>query len=728
MTALRNAFQVRAFQVRRPANLHVRQLALRSGELLGGLIVAALVCTLVLIVIRALPFVDPSWLPVAFGTTLTVAFVVLAGWLLLRRDANGKTTSNRALWILGTAGPAFLASSHLGLLLHGTPHYLFGLGGDQANRVAYVTRFASSPALNDAFYADAAPFYPPQWFWVGGQLARLAGIDGWLFYKPYAILTMAIAGAIAFVAWRWLVPIRLAVLFGLVTAVIGGHTNAYEPYSWILICVLPQIVVATHLMCARVLANRRAAQRLDAGSNGRHDKRTDARSVAARTAEPAWPLVVAIGVYLGWAALGYTLIAGFAALVVGLVVVIHTWRARADRGVAAALMTRLGAMAAISAALALLFWHRYLFAVLGGAKTDPSVANDFAPETGARLPLPMLEATAAGVLCLIGLAWIVMTLWPDGVEQVGAHRKVNDGNDDDEVHSPLRALPLPDTLRLLAQSLALLVVTVYVWFLLSGLRALMGSTLLPFRMIPVLTLALALAGVVGALGIARWAVIASPARSHGKVVAVAVLVAALSAIQMAQHVTEEDTEFAAAARNTPPMPADIIGALDQMTEGRDPDELVLLTADPSLYSYRPYFTFQAPAQAYASPAGRYTERLDEIRQWAATDSPAQLEEALDSGPFRAPDALVLNREGVEPEPAAPEPGAPEPGAPEIEGTEPAAPLPASPERWIFPAVINEMPLKHNNSREEIVFRPEQFADPALFEVREVGTRVVIVRR
>src|SRR5699024_290726 len=180
---------------------------------------------------------------------------------------------------------------------------------------------------------------------------------------------------------RWLLPTRLAVLFGLVTAMVGVHTNAYEPYSWILICLFPQVVVATYLLSARL---------------------------AAADSAPTWPQVVTIGVYLGTAALGYTLIAGFAALVVGAVVLLHVWWHRSEGPAVRALLGRLAAMAGISAALALLCWHRDLLALLGGAQTESSVANDFAPESGAELPLPMFEMSVTGVLCLVGPVWVVV--------------------------------------------------------------------------------------------------------------------------------------------------------------------------------------------------------------------------------------------------------------------------------------------------------------------------------
>ncbi|MBB1031627.1 arabinofuranosyltransferase, partial [Dietzia sp. SLG310A2-38A2] len=214
--------------------------------------------------------------------------------------------------------------------------------------------------------------------------------------------------------------------------------------------------------------------------------------------------------------------------------------------------------------------------------------------------------------------------------------------------------------------------------------------------IPVITLALALAGVVGSLALARWAVTTSPTHSRGRVSAVAVVVAGLAAIQMVQHVSEEDSRFAAAARETSAAPTEVLEAIDEMTPGREPSELVVLTSAPTVYAYRPYFTFQAPAQAYATPAGRYTARTDEIREWASVESPAELADAMDSSPFRGPDVMVLDRDGSR--------------------------------NWIVPVAINEMPLARNNSREKIRFHPEQFADPDLFDVREVGSRVVIVRR
>ena len=654
----------------------------RAGELLLAVVLSALTALVVLAVVTALPFAEPSWLPEAFAGTLVAGGVVLVAWLLLR----GRGTDSRVLWGLGVLAPPVFTALHLGTLLHGTPLYLFGLGGDQSNRVPYVGRFADSPALHDVFYADAAPFYPPQWFWVGGRLAALFDVPAWLFYKPYAVMTMAVAGTLAFVTWRWVVDKRVAVLLGLVTAVVGVHTNAYEPYSWILICVLPQVVLACVRLCAGL------ARPADHGGRNRAPDRA--------VGDPrGWVTTVTVGAYLGWAALGYTLIAGFAAAVVGVVVLGTAWRVRRHRAAVRALLTRLAVVAAVSAAVALLFWHRYLWAVVSGTPHEKAVANDFAPESGAHWPLPMFEVSATGALSLIGLVWLVVVLWPRvavvaGRAARGLEARTGAGAAPAGRHaSGALGAPTGDDV---AAALAALLIAAAGWYVLSGLRALTGHTLLPFRMIPVVSLALALAGVFGALALARWAVETSTPEVRTRTRAVAVVLVVLAGVQAGQSYSAEDVEFAAVARGTAPPREDVLDAVAALTPGRAPSDLVVLTADTTVLAYRPYFSYQAPVQAYATPTGRYSARLDEIRRWAAAPDPGALGAALDSGPFRAPDVFVLARR--------------DDGA------------------LVYTARINTMPQETVNRSEDIVFRPGAFDDPARFTVVEVPGFSVIARR
>ena len=712
----------------------VRILLTGSAELLAALVSAAVAALLTLAAIDRLPFAEPSWLPETFAGTLIALLVVLSAWLLQRRATGG-----RSLWALGVLAPAVVSALHLGSLLHGSPHYLFGLGGDQANRVPYLGRFADSPALADVFYVDTAPFYPAQWFWVGGRIAALTGQPAWQFYKPYAVATMAIAGAIAFVTWRWAVGTRPAVVLGSVTAMVGLHTAAYEPYSWILICLLPQVTVATLRLCT-VLGRY-------AGGEPAGQAPPPPADSGARPADPprdrtGWALTCAIGVYLGWAALGYTLIAGFAALVVGSIVVARALAARHRPSVAAALLGHLAVAAAISAGMALVFWHRYLLALVHGARHEPSVANDFAPRSAAFWPVPVFEPTATGVLTLIGLIWLLVTLWPAlarvtvvrgeralaariGLDDHGttgavaaadpgvvAERRDGGGRDPDDGDDP----PAGARRLEIATASAVLLAAAIGWYVLSGLRSVTGHTLLPFRMIPVVTLVLTCAGVFGALALARWALRTSSPTTRGRTRFVAVVLAALAAVQSGQAVSDEDTQFAAVARDTEAPPTELLAAIDELTGARPPSELVVLTDDAAVLAYRPYFSYQAPAQAYATPTGRYRARLEQIRSWARATGPADLAFRMRSGPFRAPDVLVLSRAGSVT------------GMGDGPGAEDGSAVGARPDDLVYTALVNVMPREANNRRDPIVFRAELFDDPALFRTRRVDPFVVIARR
>ena len=629
----------------------LRSLGPRAGELVAAALLGAVVSMLALLIVGIPTFVQPSYLPQTVNSVVAALLVFAIAYLLLR--SRPQPTGDRTLWGVGVVTPAVLAGTHLGFVLHGTPHYLFGLGGDQLNRVPMVGRFADSPQLADVFYADGAPFYPAGWFWVGGRIADFAGVEPWRVYKPFSIATMAVAGSLAFVLWRWVVAPRLAVVIAAVSTMVGLHHNAYEPYSWLLVAALPVVVIGVFAVCDSV----------ETGSAS------------------AWPLTVGIGVYLGWAALSYTLLAGFAAAGVGVLMLTVAWRAlrRGETGAARGVVIHLATMAAISIVLALLFWWRYLAAFFSSAPPGESVASSFAPEMAATWPLPMFELSATGLLCLLGTGWLIMRLWP--TTEAG-------GSD------PARARH-----DLVARGLAVLTIAVLIWYLVSGVVALAGSTLLPFRLIPVLTTTLAVAGIFGAVALVQWVLRLDviPAVRKPAIRVIAIVLALLAAVQMTQHVSEENREFAEVARDTPPPPENLLAVLDTMAPPDAASEHVILTTMPTLLAYRPFFSYQAPTQAYASPGGRYEDRSEEITRWSLAESTEELLTMLDSGAFRPPDLFLLNAPG---------------GA----------------DYFVYRRVDNTMPRTDNNEARELRFDRELFDDPAAFEVQEIGGRVVIARR
>lgn len=643
-------------------------------EVVAAIGVAVGITAGVLAAVTHLHLPDNSWLPQTAAATLT-ALIVLAA-LALAAQPRIPAAVHIAT---GITAPAAASVVHLAFLLHGTPHYLNGLGGDQLNRVTYLTRFADSPALADPFYRDLAPFYPAGWFWVGGRLAALTSTPAWEFYKPFAIATMALASSVAYIAWRRIVGNRLAVAIALATAGVGLALAAYEPYSWLFIALLPAVALW--------------AQRL-----------TNPRYLAAVT------------LYLGLAAISYTLIAGIASLVTATSAcyAISTTRTGAPSAAAPpwrrsslAILAGLGAAALGSALIALLFWAPYLAAVLSGVPREPSVAMDFAPEAAVTWPLPMFEVSASGMLSLLGVMWLGIAVARRGESQErGEHGE--------------------HTVRAIAVGLATIVVIGYVWCAASGLRALGQSTLLSFRLAPVITLALVCAGVLGLR--ALWTCVLDRARRADdapepqtvELRVAGVLVVAMLAINMAQHTSAEDADFADRARATAGEPVAMLNAIDDVTKNVAPHELIVLSTDPSVFSFRPYWAFQAPAAAYASPTGTFNARNAAIRRWAGARSGAELQAAWDADGFAGPDVLVLERRtagGAAPPPVAD-------GA-EVDGAALTAAEATAGVQWVFDEVINTMPEQSNIRLQPVAFSPQLFADSTRFAVRVVGDRVVI---
>lgn len=597
-----------------------------------------------------------------------VALLVLA--VALIRLRKWPVVAKLASWV-GISG---FVTVTLGMPLAATKLYLFGISVDQEFRTQYLTRLTDSAALRDMNYVDTPPFYPAGWFWLGGRVANVLGMDGWEAFKPYSIGLLAVAAAVALVLWTQLVRADLAVG---AAAAVTAMTVAYaspEAYGAVLVLFIPPVLILAW-----------GALHRPSGRGG-------------------WGAVLGTGLFLGVAACFYTLYLAIAAFTVVLMGVLAAWLAvharraadrRGSRAVgarkvaeisaddtatasanpttAAAVadrrtesgdtlpdtagetaanaptartprtpstpwraaispLTRLVAIGAISGVLALAVWTPYLLKMLSGARIPSGSAFHYLPESGAQLAFPMLEFSLRGGLCLLGVLWLVV--------RAGSSRR--------------------------AQALGIGVVAIYLWTLLSMTATAAGTTLLSFRLEPVLLALLAAAGVFGFVegGRAVYQALNEPAPLR----TTAAVLAALGALAFAQSIPtilthEIDTAYTDTYPTSTP---DEDGAYGERADKRKPsavayyplvdaalleqtgrprDESVLLTADTSFLAYYPYFGFQALTSHYANPLADFKGRADTIAAWAELDSPTALLAAMAESPWRAPDAFLFRRDG-----------------------------------------------------------------------------------
>ena len=142
-------------------------------------------------------------------------------------------------WVLLSA----FAVVTLGMPLGATKLYLFGISVDQQFRTEYLTRLADNSALHDMTYVGLPPFYPPGWFWIGGRAASLTSTPAWEMYKPWAITSIAIAVAVAFVLWSTLIRFEYALVVTIATAAVTLAYSSTEPYSAIITVLIPPVLV-----------------------------------------------------------------------------------------------------------------------------------------------------------------------------------------------------------------------------------------------------------------------------------------------------------------------------------------------------------------------------------------------------------------------------------------------------------------------------------------------------
>ena len=476
----------------------------------------------------------------------------------------------------------------LAMPLGATKLYLFGISVDQQFRTEYLTRLTDTAGPHDMTYYGLPPFYPPGWFWLGGRLAALTGTPAWEIFKPWAIISITIAIVLAFVLWATMIRFEYALIVSTATAAAALAYSPTEPYAAIIAVLLPPVFVL-------------------AWSGLRGATRGGGRAA-----------VVGVGIFLGVAALFYTLLLGYAAFTLTIMaLVLAVARRRLEP------LLRLSVIAVIAGAIALLGWGPYLVAAVNGHPADSGTAQHYLPSAGAQLELPMLHFTLLGALCMVGTLWLV----------VYARTSTRAG------------------------ALAIAVLAIYAWSLLSMLTTLAGITLLSFRLQPTLTILLTAAGAFGFIEATRALAGRVKPEHSRRVVAAAATLGAIGALTFSQDIpdvlrsdivvayTDTDGNGQRADRR-PPGAEQYYREIDAKilrTTGLPRNETVVLTADYSFLSYYPYYGFQGLTSHYANPLAQFDKRADAIGNWATISTADQFIAALDKLPWKPPTVFLMRR-------------------------------------------------------------------------------------
>ncbi|MDD7812420.1 galactan 5-O-arabinofuranosyltransferase [Mycobacterium sp. CSUR Q5927] len=328
-----------------------------------------------------------------------------------------------------------------------------------------------------------------------------------------------------------------------------------------------------------------------------------------------WGAVAGAGIFLGFAATFYTLLVAYSAFTVVLMALLLTAARRSLNPLA-----RLVVTGVIAAAIAAITWTPYLLRAASNPTSDTGSARHYLPGDGAELSFPMLQFTLLGALCLLGTGWLVV-----------------------RARTSTRAA-----------ALAIGVVGVYAWSMLSMVSTLARTTLLSFRLQPTLTVLLATAGVFGFVEAAR-ALGGAATGWHRVVYPAATAVGLAGAIAFSQDIPEvlrpditvayTDTDgHGQRGDRRPPGAAKYYDAVDAAitkTTGKPRDETVVLTADYSFLSFYPYWGFQGLTSHYANPLAQFSARAAAIEAWSKLETAEQFTRALDDLPWPAPTVFLM---------------------------------------------------------------------------------------
>ncbi len=583
------------------------------GQMAAAAVVAVIVAVVSLIAIAgvqwpAFPSSNQLHALTTVGQVGCLAGLVAVGWVWRWGRRRGRY---RLLAQLG--GLVFVSAFTvvtLGMPLGATKLYLFGISVDQQFRTEYLARLADSPALHDMTYIGLPPSYPPGWFWIGGRVAALTGTPAWEIYKPWAITSITIAVAVALALWWRMIRFEYALIVTTATAAVTLAYSSPEPYAAMITVLLPPLLVLTW-------------SGLRAGERG------------------GWAAVVGAGIFLGFAATWYTLLAAFSAFTVLLMAVLLAGARWRRAGLRAALdpLRRLAVIAVIAAAIASTTWLPFLLRAARSPVSNTGSAWHYLPADGAELTFPMLQFSLLGAICMLGTLWLVVRARPP---QAGG------------VPAPQGSAPT----SVRAGALAIGVLAVYLWSLLSMLTTLARTTLLSFRLQPPLTVMLFAAGVFGFLEGTQALAARGRDRGWGRAVTpVAGAIGLAAAIAFSQDIPDvlrpdltiayTDTDGDGQRGDRRPASSEkfypVIDATILQVTGKPRDQIVVMTADYSFLSYYPYWGFQGLTSHYANPLAQFDLRAAQIEKWSKLKSADEFMHALDTLPWPAPTVFLMRR-------------------------------------------------------------------------------------
>ena len=535
------------------------------------------------------------------GTVLVVvAALVLLGWWLIddhRRTHDDENTSRRPRWrvlltyLVSYLAPAALVLTTTAIPLASTTLYLDGVRVDQSFRSQFLTRMATDWHDVDMNYLDLPSYYPLGWFWLGGRLAAILHMPGWQVFQPWALISIAMAASTLVPVWQRICKsLPVATAIALVSVCVILVMTPAEPYA---------AVIALGVPAAALLTQR--------AMNG------------------SWLSTIAVALFLGIAANFYTLYTAVVAL-----------SSVAVAGIVALLVRRdwvpvihLVVIGVGSAILALISWGPYLWMKHTSGITPETTAAKYLPFEGTQIPVPFLSLSIVGLLCLVGLIYLVVRIADADV-----------------------------------RSMTIFTVVVYLWSVASMVATIAGTTLLGFRVDVLIVILLATAGVLAFAELPLYGIPRLyPNRisdSLGKRIAVVIVVLlGLVGIRYAQQIPTrnemvidhayQDTDFyGTRADNLQPDSASYYREINDeiASHGHTPSDTVVVVDEYPFLAFTPYHGFNAATSNYANPLGEYSQRVKAIERWAAeswssNSTPQEFSQTIHSEKWRGPDAFIF---------------------------------------------------------------------------------------